>query len=126
MSSSKDRLILNLILGLIVFVGVSSAVSPWFYDLYSAIAPWVFGTAAVGGLIWAAILFGPDLALSHEARESWTQNGDKARALAAKHAAHPEVAAALAERLLQEKLARQQMEQQGHLPVPPPTTPPAV
>ena len=119
MSTSKDRLVLNTILGLIVFVGVSGSVSPWLRALYGWLAIWVIGAGVVVLAIWGLVQLRDGL-LDREVRASWKQNGVLARELATKHAAHPEVAKELAERMLAEKLRREQMQVQ------PPTAPPAV
>ena len=108
---------IDALLGLLVFVGVSSSISPWFADLYSGIAwPWGVGAGVIAVAIWAVKEFGPDLELESELRAADRQNAAAVAALEAKHAAHPEVAKELAARMLAEKLARMQAEGQ-----PPPT-----
>jgi len=108
---------IDVLLGLLVFVGVSSSVSPWFHDLYSGIAwPWGACVGAAIVIIWAVKEFGPDLELESEIRRADRQNASAVATLQAKHAAHPEVAKELAARMLAEKLARMQAEGQ-----PPPT-----
>jgi hypothetical protein len=115
MPERRDMLFIDVLLGLLVFVGVSSSVSPWLADLYSAIAwPWGVGVVAIVVAGWAAVVFWPDFELNSEIRESFKEpkapgdgrNAQAVRDLAAKHAAHPEVAKELAERMLQEKLTR--------------------
>lgn len=107
MIRNKDRLVLDLILGLIVVIGVSSSVSPWLEALYGRVAIWVFGAWAVGGVIWA-VASTLDLGLRREIREADRMNAAAVHWLAEKHAAHPEVAKALSARLLAEKLQREQ------------------
>lgn len=123
----RERRILNVVAGLIVFVGVSSSVSPWLEDLYGRVA---FAVLILGLVVGAVVALTklPDRALAREVRDSWRQNGERARELAEKHAAHPEVAKALAERMLAEKLQRERLtggQAAGGPVVTPPHVPPA-
>ena len=107
MSDRRAMWPIDILLGLLVFVGVSSSVSPWFHELYSAIAwPWGAGAGVIAVAIWAVKEFGPDLSLESELRAADRQNAAAVAALQAKHAAHPEVAKELAARRLEEKQQR--------------------
>jgi hypothetical protein len=118
-----ERRVLNAIVGLLAFVGVSSSVSPWLEDLYGQVAVVVLILGlVVSGIVALTKL--PDWALDREVRQSWKEpedggNAKLVRELTERHMADPEVTTRLAEQALQEKLARQQMAGQPH--VPPPT-----
>ena len=106
---------IDVLLGLLVFVGVSSSISPWFADLYSGIAwPWGVGAGVIAVAIWAVKEFGPDLELESELRAADRQNAEAVQKLAAMHAKHPEVARELAARMLEEK--QQRLRATGQLP----------
>jgi hypothetical protein len=115
-----ERRVLNAIVGLLAFVGVSSSVSPWLEDLYGRVAIVVLILGVVVGAVVALAKL-PDRALAREVRQSWREpedggNAKLVRELTAKHLADPEVATRLAEEMLQEKLARQQATGQPHVP----------
>ena len=106
---------IDILLGLMVFVGVSSSVSPWFRDLYSGIAwPWGVGAGGIVAAVWAAFkFFAPDLELESEIHQSKVQNGRMVQLLATA-ATDPEAARELA--------ARRALMEQARLPsVLPPT-----
>lgn len=110
MFSGMDRVVVNVAVAILAFVGVSGAVSPWFEGIYSGIAFWVL----IIGLPLGALVYwikGLDLDLDREIRRAKTQNAAAVATLDALHTAHPEVAEELAARMLAEKLARQQGEQ---------------
>ena len=111
MGSNRDRLVVNLLLAVLVFVGVSSSVSDTLDAFYSVIAFWTFiigGVfAAIGILTWWLDF---DRSLDREAAESWKTNGEITKALAERHAAHPEVARDLAARMAEEKVRQEQMK----------------
>ena len=64
MLDRRAMLPIDILLGLLVFVGISSSISPWLDALYSEIAVWLYGGLAIVTAIWAGFKFGPDLALS--------------------------------------------------------------
>lgn len=116
MHKGRDGLIINLGLGLLVFVGVSSSLSPWLDHLYSMVALWVFGALVAWVIVWTVrVWLDIDLGRDKEIRESWKHNGKAAQELAEKHAAHPEVAQELAARM-----AAEREQQEPPLPPAPP------
>ena len=119
MGSSRARLVVNLLLAVLVFVGVSASVSDWFDAFYSEIAVW----ALIIGIPLGALIYwikGLDPGLETEVRISWRKerHGGNAEAVArlnALHAEHPEVAEKLSARMAEEKHRREMGT------VPPPT-----
>lgn len=103
-----DRVVVDLAMAVLVFVGVSGAVSSWFDALYSEIAVW---TLIIGVPLGALVywLKGLDLGLDREIRNSWSQNAAAVARLNALHAAHPEVAEELSARMAEEKRRRDRM-----------------
>ena len=99
MSDRRAMWPIHILLGLLIFVGVSSSVSPWFRDLYSGIAwPWGVGVGAVAAAVWAAFkFFALDLELESEIHKSKVQNRRMVHLLATA-ATDPEAAKELAER----------------------------
>jgi hypothetical protein len=105
MLSRVDRLVFDVAVAVLLFVGVSASVSEWFDALYSKIAFW----ALIVGVPIGALVFwvkGLDLGLTREIQNSWSQNRVAVDKLNALHAAHPEVAKELSARMAEEKARR--------------------
>ena len=107
MGSSRDRLVVNLLLAVLVIVGVSASVSDTLDALYSVIAFWAFligGVfAAIKILIWWLDF---DPVLGREARKSWSRNGETVRLL---NSGQPEAARELARRLAETEKIQEQV-----------------
>jgi hypothetical protein len=114
-ASQAERFLIHLALLVLVFVGVSSSISPWLDHLYGEIAVWAIGWGVVVGAIWAVVQI-RDAGMARETARSWRQNGHLARQLAERHAAHPEVAKQLAARMAEERERQLQLRV-----VPPPS-----
>ena len=114
MFSRVDRIVVNVAVALLVFVGVSASVSEWFDTLYSEIAFWTLIVGVpVGMLIYWIKGFDPDL--SREIRRAQRENGATVAALVD---GKPELARELA------KLAdAKRRQEQGFAPAPSVTPP---
>ena len=111
---------IDILLGLLVFIGVSSSISPWFHDLYSGIAwPWGVGAGVIAVAIWAVFrFFAPDLELESEIWAADRQNGRMVQLLATA-ATDPEAAKELAARRV--RMEQQRLRRRAALDPPAPT-----